>query len=137
MTDQSGTPSNTIFAVHSGAAEPLYVQLIDQVKRLIAAGQLAPGDLLPSVRDVAESLAINPMTVSRAYGRLESEGMVTRRSGIGMVVAPTAITTQGDANRIALLSPTLERAAMEAQQLGISDVTASKLFLQILKRKKP
>lgn len=137
MTDKSSASASTIFAVHPGAAEPLYVQLIDQVKRLIAAGQLAPGELLPSVRDVAESLAINPMTVSRAYGRLESEGMVTRRLGIGMVVAATAVSTQGDANRIAMLSPILERAAMEAQQLGISEAAASKLFLQILKRKKP
>jgi len=50
----------TLFSISTGSPEPIYRQLIDQLRRLIAAGQLAPGDVLPSVRDMAQALALNP-----------------------------------------------------------------------------
>ena len=122
-----------LFSIATGSAEPIYRQLIDQVKRLVAAGQMAPGDGMPSVREVAQALALNPMTVSKAYSLLEMEGVLTRRRGLGMEVAARAGTAPGAHERAELLRPTLERAAMEARQLELDSDTVLFLFTQILK----
>ncbi len=66
-----------LFSISTGSSEPIYRQLVEQVRRLVAAGQMAPGDGMPSVREVAQVLALNPMTVSKAYGLLEMEGLLT------------------------------------------------------------
>ena len=74
------------FYVYPSAGAPIYQQLMQQVKFQVASGRLKPGDLLPSVRDTANELAINPMTVSKAYSLLEREGLLTRDRGQGMRV---------------------------------------------------
>jgi len=122
-----------LFSISTGSAEPIYRQLVDQVKRLVAAGQMAPGDGMPSVRDVAQALALNPMTVSKAYSLLEMEGVLNRRRGMGMEVAARAASAQSAQERAELLRPTLERAAMEARQLELDSDTVLSLFIQILK----
>ncbi|MEV4808590.1 GntR family transcriptional regulator [Micromonospora avicenniae] len=66
-----------------------YVQLIQQVKQALRVGLLVPGDQLPKVRDVAQSLAINPNTVLKAYRELEIEGLVEGRPGVGTFVRRT------------------------------------------------
>ena len=66
-----------------------YVQLIQQVKQALRVGLLTPGDQLPKVRDVAQSLAINPNTVLKAYRELEIEGLVEGRPGVGTFVRRT------------------------------------------------
>ena len=121
------------FSIVPGSPEPIYRQLVDQVRRLVAGGQLAPGDTLPSVRDVAQTLAVNPMTVSKAYGLLESEGVLVRRRGVGMAVAERSSRPPDAAGRAALLRPTLERAAREARELELDPATALALFTHILK----
>lgn len=120
-----------LFSIATGSPEPIYRQLIEQVKRLSAAGVLAPGDTLPSVREVAGALAVNPMTVSKAYNLLEMEGVLERIRGQGMQVAQRRGTQRGE--REALLRPALERAAREARQLELDDHTTLELFKQILK----
>ncbi|WP_306395780.1 GntR family transcriptional regulator [Telluria beijingensis] len=122
-----------LFSIVPGLTAPIYRQLVDQVRRLVAGGQLAPGDALPSVRDVALQLAVNPMTVSKAYGLLEHEGVLERRRGVGMLVAdhPRGGSATGD--RAALLRPTLERAAREARELELDPDTVLSLFQAILK----
>jgi GntR family transcriptional regulator len=79
------------FEVHPSSGVPIYRQIIDQVLALVAGGQFREGDFLPSVRQVAEEAAVNPMTVSKAYSRLEADGVIERVRGRGMRVA------QGDA----------------------------------------
>jgi GntR family transcriptional regulator len=66
-----------------------YVQLVQQVKQALRVGLLAPGDQLPKVRDVAQSLAINPNTVLKAYRELEIEGLAEGRPGVGTFVSRT------------------------------------------------
>ena len=122
----------SLFSISTGSAEPIYRQLIDQVRRLVAGGQLAPGDTLPSVREVAEALALNPMTVSKAYGLLERDGIVRRQRGLGMTVADVAGDTRSIAARALLLRPTLERAAAEARQLELDPEAAIAQFRKIL-----
>jgi GntR family transcriptional regulator len=70
---------------HSGV--PVYRQIIDQVLAGMAAGTLAPGDQLPTVRQVAVDLAINPNTVVRAYRELEIRGVIETQQGMGTFVA--------------------------------------------------
>ncbi len=132
--------TTSLFSIIPGSSDPIYRQLVDQVRRLVAGGQLAPGAALPSVRDVAQQLTVNPMTVSKAYGLLELEGVLDRRRGVGMVVADRAAgagagagTAAAAADRAALLRPTLERAAREARELELDPATVLALFTLILK----
>lgn len=127
--------SPNLFSIATGSSEPIYRQLIDQARRLVAGGQLAPGDSMPSVRDIAQALALNPMTVSKAYGMLEMEGLLTRRRGLGMVVADQPLHERSVEGRADLLRPTLERAALEARQLELDPDTVLALFKKIMKEK--
>ncbi|WP_440964331.1 GntR family transcriptional regulator [Massilia sp. GER05] len=129
-------PAHTanLFSIATGSSEPIYRQLVEQVRRLSASGQLRPGDEMPSVREIAQALALNPMTVSKAYSLLEMEGVLARRRGLGMVVAESASTQPAD--RADLLRPTLERAAVEARQLELDPETVLSLFATILKETK-
>jgi GntR family transcriptional regulator len=68
-------------------SEPVYVQLMNEIKYFVAAGIASPGELLPSVREMAVSLRINPNTVARAYRELEHEGVVVTMRGKGVFVS--------------------------------------------------
>lgn len=126
MTDLS------LFSVAAGSPEPIYRQLMAQVRRCVAGGQLKAGDELPSVRELAQALAVNPMTISKAFGLLEAEGLLERRRGLAMVVAAQHRRAQPAADRVELLRPTLERAAEEAKQLQLPAAAALALFKTIL-----
>src|SRR5215208_7797332 len=67
---------------------PLYLQIMDEVRRAIVVGRLKAEDPLPSVRDLASELVINPRTVSQAYQELEREGIVYVKRGQGTFVSP-------------------------------------------------
>ncbi len=123
--------------INTGSTEPIYRQLIEQVKRRVAAGQLKAGDEIPSVRELAQALAVHPMTVSKAYSLLESDGVLERRRGLSMVVAAQHQQAQPTADRVELLRPTLEKAAAEARQLQLSKAQAVALFKTILDENAP
>jgi GntR family transcriptional regulator len=123
---------SSTFSLVTGSADPIYRQLVDQVRRRVAAGTLKAGDEMPSVRELAQALAVNPMTVSKAYGLLESQGVLERRRGLSMVVAARAGASAPVADRAELLRPALERAAAEAHQLGLPATRALALFRDIL-----
>jgi GntR family transcriptional regulator len=107
------------FTILPGSAEPIYQQIGSQLRRLIASGQLAPGEVLPSVRDLAVQHAINPMTVSRAYCQLEGDGLLTRLRGKGMVVAQGARAVLSPEQRLARLQPQLAAIARQARELNV------------------
>ena len=77
-----------LFSINSSSGIPIYRQLIDQIKQAIQMHLLKAGQQLPSVRAMATSLQINPMTISKAYAQLEVEGVLIRKRGIGMLIAP-------------------------------------------------
>lgn len=118
--------------INTGSPEPIYRQLIEQVKRRVAAGQLKAGDEIPSVRELAQALAVHPMTISKAYSLLETDGVLERRRGLSMVVAAQHRRAQPAADRVELLRPTLEKAAAEARQLALPTAQALQLFKSIL-----
>ncbi len=105
--------------IQPSAPEPIYRQILEQLRRLIAAGQLAEGEPLPSVREVAVMHAVNPMTVSRAYGLAEAEGLLKRLRGKGMVVAAQSGRTRSQSERLALLEPLLLALSRQVQELEL------------------
>ena len=121
-----------MFDLNPSNASPIYRQIVDQVRRTIAGGELLPGFQMPSVRTVAIEHAINPMTVSKAYSLLEAEGLLIRQRGMGMVVADQPAFTSHE-QRLDLLSPHLDAAARIAAQLKVSPSAALKLFALKLK----
>lgn len=123
---------SAFFDIQPQLATPIYRQVVEQVQRLVAGGQLRPGDELPSVRAVAERHAINPMTVSKAYSLLEAEGLLERRRGVGMAVAAGVQAAGASADRMALLAPALANAARQAAQLGITPAAALAAFERAL-----
>ena len=125
--------SDPYFSINTGSTEPIYRQLIEQVRRRIASGQLTAGQEIPSVRELAQTLAVHPMTISKAFSMMEAQGLLERRRGLSMVVAAQHKSAQPRTSRIDLLRPTLEKAAAESRQLELSSQQASALFQKILK----
>lgn len=110
-----------MFILNPQSGIPIYRQLIDQVRRMIAGGQLKAGDDLPSVRELALAHAVNPMTISKAYSMLETEGLLVRQRGKPMQIAAENPLTTTKESRLAHLRPQLESLAMAAKQLEISN----------------
>ena len=77
-----------LFSLNTSSGIPIYRQLIDQIKQSIRMNLLQANDQLPSVRHLASALKINPMTISKAFAQLELEGVLIRKRGVGMLVAP-------------------------------------------------
>jgi GntR family transcriptional regulator len=107
------------FDVDPTSATPIYAQLIAQVKHAIAAGILRPGESLPSLREVATRLRVNPLTVTRAYRELEAEGIVVTIHGRGTFVSDGAAQV-GDEYRREALTKAMDRLLVEAYHLGAS-----------------
>ena len=123
---------SAVFNINPGSPEPIYRQLMEQLRRRVASGALAAGDEIPSVRELALSLAVNPMTVSKAYSLLETEGLLERRRGLSMVVAAQHRRARPTTERTALLRPALVQAAEAAIQLEVEAKDAVDLFRKIL-----
>ena len=73
--------------ISSSDGVPIYLQIVNQVKYLVASGRLAPGEELPPIRVLAERLVVNPNTVARAYRELEAAGVVEKRRTAGTFVS--------------------------------------------------
>jgi GntR family transcriptional regulator len=97
--------------------EPIFEQLAFQVKGAVARGEMQSGAQLPSVRELAKELAINPNTVARAYDSLEAQGVIVRRQGSGCFIADRAQTLSA-VERERRLDAEVERVVTEAFHLG-------------------
>ncbi len=96
---------------------PIYVQVMDEIRRARVTGVLRPDDPLPSVRQLSAELRVNPMTVQQAYRELEREGLVYVRRGQGTFVAASELP--GEA-RATLAREAAERALRDAHRSGIT-----------------
>jgi GntR family transcriptional regulator len=106
------------FLIDPSSGLPIYRQLIDQVKQAVAGGVLKPGDRLPSVRDLAMELTINPHTVAKAYQELEREGVITVPRGKGAFIAePGEGALPPRLEREQILQESIERLVAEAYRL--------------------
>jgi GntR family transcriptional regulator len=119
-----------MFILNPQSGTPIYRQLIEQVRRMIAGGQLKAGDDLPSVRELALLHAVNPMTISKAYSLLELEGLLVRQRGKPMQIAEQNAQIKTPESRLAQLQPQLEQLVMATRQLEIPE----KMLLEELQR---
>lgn len=78
-----------MFDIHPADAAPIWRQIEEGMRRMISMGTLGPGDAVPSVRELAQQLRVNPNTVARAYQRLTDAGVFAVRRGEGTFVAET------------------------------------------------
>lgn len=113
---------------------PLYEQIKAQVRRAVVAGELKPDDSLPSIRELAGRLLLNPNTVARAYRELELEGVVYTRQGKGVFVDGRSPGTL-DHERRALLETVFDEAIAEADRMGLPPEEMETLFAGRLARK--
>lgn len=108
---------------------PIYRQVVDQVKRMVMTGQLKPGDQLESVSSLSQRVKVNPMTISKAYGMLVQDGVAERRRGVGMFINELDPRSAAQ-DRHDLLSGALEKAAVLAVQMGVSEDKAAQQLLK-------
>ena len=106
-----------LFSIDPSDARPLYVQIMDAIRHGAAGGALRPDDPLPSVRQLATDLRVNPNTVKQAYRDLEREGVIYVKRGQGTFVAAAAAVRPRA--RPAMLRPIAERALFETRRLGL------------------
>ena len=126
------TVSPDQFYVNPSSGLPIYRQLMEQIRSLIASKQLQPGMMLPSTRELAATLEVNMMTVSKAFSKLEAEGVVERVRGRGMRVADSQEATSL-ADRKNDAAEKLEPILRQARQMGLNDQQIQALVQKLLK----
>ncbi len=120
------------FQVHPSSGIPIYRQVMEQVKSLISSGTLQAGDMLPSVRELSAVLEVNMMTISRAWSKLQDEGVVehVRGRGVRVVAQQTNATLKERRQDISQLA---EPVVLRAVQLGLTDDQIVAIIKQLLK----
>src|SRR5438132_6028797 len=116
---------------------PIYLQIVNQVKYLVAAGRLEAGDEIPPIRVLASQLLVNPNTVARAYLELERAGVVSKRHGSGTYVS-AAGSPLARKERVKILAERADALLAEAQHMGVAVDEVVKLLRErqeILKSK--
>ncbi len=108
---------------------------MDQIRLQIASGVLKPDDEMPSTRALSVTLALNPMTISKAYGLLEHDGVLERRRGQTLVVRALH-ADDVEIQKLDQLRQSLAGAAVVARQLGISPAQAVRVFRDVLDQSK-
>jgi GntR family transcriptional regulator len=108
-----------IFTLQPSSGVPIYLQLIQQVRRMVASGQLTPGTELPSVREVATEYTVNPTTISKAYSLLENEGLLQRNRGKPMTIVAGRHAAGSLGQRLKQIEPQVEALALAARQLQL------------------
>jgi GntR family transcriptional regulator len=97
---------------------PIYLQIVNQVKYLVAAGRLAPGEEIPPIRSLAEQLVVNPNTVAKAYHELEREGVVTKRHGSGTYISDNG-SPLARRERVKILTRRVDALLAEARHMDV------------------
>lgn len=103
--------------VNPASASPIWRQIEDGMRRLVASGRLVSGTAVPSVRELAKSLRVNPATVSKAYRQLTEGGLLEVRRGEGTYVVGLSAATLG-ALRLGLLADSAAAYVREAEAVG-------------------
>src|SRR5438105_15028384 len=106
--------------IHISARDgvPIYLQIVNQVKYLVASGRLAAGEEVPPIRVLAQRLLVNPNTVARAYLELERSGVVTKRHGSGTYVSEAG-SPLARRERVKILTERVDGLLVEAQHMNV------------------
>jgi len=130
MDKELALPRPRIFTLKPASGVPIYRQLMDQVRRLVASGHLVPGAELPSVREVAAEYTVNPTTISKAYGLLELEGLIQRNRGKPMTIAPLRRNQHSVAQRLRQIEVQVDSLVLAARQLDLQAVDLTTLIVR-------
>jgi DNA-binding transcriptional regulator YhcF (GntR family) len=114
------------FRLDGSSGVPPYLQLVHQVRQSLLLGYLREGDRLPTVKDVASDLVINPNTVVKAYRQLEHEGLAGGRPGQGTFITASSPASAPDAQQA--LRASLEEWLRTAEEAGLSDEAVTALI---------
>jgi len=112
-----------------------YLQIIKQIKYLIACGALKAGDQLPAIRDLAMQLRVNPNTVARAYRELSYEKIITSSWGAGTFISKE-VKKIAESEKKKIIAEVLEQAIHQADSLGLTPEEITQLFANLLKAHK-
>ena len=123
------------FKISTSSGVPIYRQIIDQVKTLIAIGRLVRGEYLPSVRQVAKELEINPITVLKAYSQLEKENVLKSIRGRGMIVDQILSTKKDLVNREDNILLLLNEVVIKGKQLSLKPKRVIELLKSLWEEK--
>ena len=113
--------------IDNASDRPVYQQIIDHVKRDIALGRIIKNEKLPTVRQLAGQIAINPNTIAKAYRQLEQQGIIVTKAGAGAFVA-NLDSNLSRSVRKKLISEELERIAVDAYHMQIESKTLLEWF---------
>lgn len=116
-----------LFRLNPNSGVPIYLQLMEQIKHAIETGALRPGDQLPGIRKMAETLVMNPNTVAKAYRELEHEGVIEVRHGAGAFVSAQSDSRQL-ADRMRQAQPIVQKTVRQLLQMGISEDEVRRLI---------
>ena len=118
-----------LLRIDSTNGVPLYLQIAKEVKHSIAIGSLKPGEQIPSVREIALQITVNPNTVAKAYRELEARGIVETRRGTGTFVSEK-ITDVTQEERQEIISGLMDKAIDEARHLQMSEDEMTDLLME-------
>jgi len=104
--------------INSTDGVPIYMQVVNQVKHLVAAGRMEPGEEMPAIRVLAEQLVVNPNTIARAYLELERAGIVTKRQGLGTYISETPLLLS-QREKLRALTARADALLVDARHLGV------------------
>jgi GntR family transcriptional regulator len=116
-----------IFRLNPNSGMPIYLQIMEQVKHAIENGVLRPGDQLPGIRKLAETVVMNPNTVAKAYRELEHEGLIELRQGAGAFISEN-LNTKVVTDRMQTARPIVEKAVERLLALGLSEEEIRRLI---------
>jgi GntR family transcriptional regulator len=108
---------------------PIYLQIVNQIKYLVASGRLAEGEEMPPIRVLAEQLIVNPNTVARAYRELETSGVVYKRRSAGTYVAEAG-SPLARHEQIKILGQRVDQLLAESRQMNVAIEEVVELLLE-------
>jgi len=123
-----------VLTIDSRSGVPIYLQIIEQVKRSVALGVLAPGEQLPTVKQLALDLTVNPNTVARAYRDLERAEVIETAPGRGSFVRGNGTAETARAAASDLTAIAIDQAVREAKSIGLSGLQVRSHFHAALQR---
>lgn len=130
--NQEGRP--IVIEVDLVSHVPIYTQIVEQIKQLIASGDLQPGDQLPTVRQLAADLRVNFNTVARAYRLLDEAGIISTQQGRGTYVLETASQQASDRLRAEALTDLARSFVAAGARLGYDAQQVENVVLEMLAR---
>ena len=119
--------------INSSSDRPVYQQIIDHIKRDIALNRLKNGEKLPTVRQLAAQLAINPNTIAKAYRQLEQDGIIVTRPGAGAFITETNSSLSLSVRK-KIICEDIERLIVEAVHMQIDKPTLDQWFAERIEK---